>query len=377
MLSVIIHYAEIGIKKGKRAYFENKLIRNIENKVKMRPKKHYGCLTLDDVNKKDIEFIKEELKNTPGIAYFAPALKAKLAIKDIINKAEKLLKRDESFKVIAKRSNKAFKYTSMEINELVGEHFYKKGFKVDLHNPKQRLYVEILEKNAYVYTEKIKGIGGLPVSSSGKLLALISGGIDSPVAAYFMMKRGCKVELIHFYNERAGVKEKIIELARVLSKFQGKTKVHLIPFKDIQNKIILETPSNKRMIIYRRLMMMIAESVAKDTGAKGLVTGDSIGQVASQTLENQSVIRAAATIPIYSPLIGFDKEEIINIAKKIGTYETSILPYSDCCSYLVSEHPETKADLEDIKKIEKRLNVNTLIKRALKEKETILVTRTK
>ena len=371
MNCIIIHYAEIGLKKGKRAFFENKLMHNIEKKTGFRPERHYGSLIIDGVSQKKYELIKNELSNTPGIAYFCHALKATLTINSIINKAGKLLVKNKTFKVVTKRSNKAFKHTSVEVNKLVGEHFYNKGFKVDVHNPEQRLYVEILEKNAYVYAEKIKGLGGLPVGSSGKLLLLVSGGIDSPVSAYYMMKRGCRVEFIHFYNERTGVKEKIIELAGILSKFQGKSIIYLIPFMDIQKEIILKTPSDKRMIIYRRLMLRIAERIAEQIKAKGLITGDSAGQVASQTLDNLRVIWNATSLPVYAPLIGFDKEEIINIAKRIGTYETSILPYSDCCSYLVARHPETRAKLEDIERIEKKLNIERLVKKGLSNKEVI------
>lgn len=369
MRSIIIHYAEIGTKKGNRPYFENKLIHNIKKHTGFRPQKYYGRLVINDLVDGEISQIIDKLQKIPGIAYICSASRSDLKLDSIISLAERVIEQGKTFKIVTKRSNKSFPLTSPEINTQVGQFFHDKGFKVNVHDPEQLIFIEITEKDAFVYKEKTTGLGGLPVGTSGKLLSLISGGLDSPVAAFLMMKRGCKVHFIHLHNERAGHYGKIIELLKILSEFQGETELFAIPFNKIQNEIIGSVPRKYRIIIYRRLMLRIAGHVAREISAKGLITGDSVGQVASQTLENLLVIQQASQLPIYSPLIGLNKQEIINFAKKIGTYKTSIKPYSDCCSFLVAEHPETRAQLEEIVSLESNLRIQELIEFGVKSAE--------
>lgn len=221
--------------------------------------------------------------------------------------------------------------------------------------PDIKLYVEICEKEVFLYTEKCEGLGGLPVGSSGKVVSLISGGIDSPVASFLMMKRGCNVVFVHFYNRIITSEEavsKLEKIVNVLTRFQLESKLYLIPFEKLQLEVVKNVPSKYRMIVYRRAMNRVANVVAHKENAKALVTGDSLGQVASQTLENLSAIHNVSEVQVFMPLIGLDKLEIINIAKKIGTYEYSILPYQDCCSFMLSPHPALRVTLEDVKKLE-------------------------
>jgi thiamine biosynthesis protein ThiI len=360
---IIIHYSEIGLKGKNRPFFEKKLVSNIKIMTGLTPKRESGRL----VTNYDKDKIKK-LKNIPGIAYYSPALTAKLNLEDFTKKALELVKKG-TFRITTKRSNKSFKLNSMRVNKKVGEALFKKGYKVDLEKPGTEIFIEIGDKNAYLYTKKQKGLGGLPIGSTGKLVSLISGGIDSPVACYEMMRRGCELVIIHFYNNKEGVKDKILSLAKTLSTYQGSVKAYLIPFLELQKQVIMNIPSDYRMIIYRRLMFKIGNQILKQEKALGFVTGDNVGQVASQTLENLKVIWDAASDNVYAPLISKDKEEIINQAKKIRTYKTSIKPYSDCCSYLIAKHPVTRADLEKVKALEKKLVIKKLIKKALENKE--------
>ena len=247
--------------------------------------------------------------------------------------------------------------------------------KVSLSKPEIAFFVEITEKGAFIYTDKIKGIGGLPVGATGKVVSLISGGLDSPVAAWKIFRRGCSVVFVHFNNEtlnKSGVEDKIVKLVEKLSHYQFKTRLYLIPFGRLQNEIIKVIPSKYRMIVYRRVMFKIAEKILENEKALEFVTGDSVAQVASQTLENIKVIYASAKSPVLSPLIGENKKDIIKIAEEIGTFELSTLPYEDCCSFLIDKHPETKAKLENIEKLEENLKINNLIEESI-EKANIKV----
>lgn len=362
--STIIHYSEIGLKGTNRPYFERTLIRNIERKTSLKVRREYGRLVIDSVEVKGLNEI-------PGIAYYAPAVKTKLDIAEIQKATKLITEKDKTVKINASRSNKQFKYTSPEINRIVGEYLYNEGLRINM-KPEQEIRIEVGEKYAYIYKDKINCVGGLPVGVSGKLIALISGGIDSPVAAYKMIRRGCNVILVHFYHTREGI-DKIIGIAKELSKYHGPIKVYLIPFEPIQRKIITIVPAKYRMITYRRFMLKIAELVLDKEKAKGFVTGDNIGQVASQTLDNLSVIYSVTSKPIFNPLSGFDKQEIINEAKSIGTYELSIKPYKDCCSYLIAVHPETRAKIEDVKAMESSLRIKRDINEALKNAEVKII----
>ncbi len=357
--NTVIHYSEIGIKKGNRKIFEKILAKNIKVSTGLAPVLEYGRLVINQYNNET----SQKLKLIPGIANFSPAASVSPDIEEI---KEKLLtvassvfskyenKGQLSFCIRTIRANKSFPLTSVQVNEILGAHIINhKKIKVDLSNPIVTLYVEIGEKNVFIYTEKFEGLGGLPVGSSGSVLVLLSGGIDSPVASYKMMLRGCHVVFVHFHNYTSRIEDKLERLVSVLNKYQTKSKIWIIPFLEFQEKIIESVPPNYRMIMYRRLMLKMAEQIAKKESCKALVTGDSLGQVASQTLENLSVIYDAAKMPILSPLIGSSKQDIIDIAQEIGTYEISIEKYRDCCSWMIAKHPETKADIKFVKKLEK------------------------
>lgn len=375
---IICHYHEIGLKGKNRKVFEEVLVKNIKQVIPpeyLNYVKRISGRILIELTKQGEEQQKKiikSLKNIFGIAYFAFAVLVKQDIKSIQNKACQLLKKErfKTFKTETKRANKNFPLTSQEINEKIGAKICNTlNKKVDLKNPEITCFIEIVEKFAFIYLKKHKGPGGLPVGSSGKGILLLSGGIDSPVAAFYALKRGISLNFIHFhaqpYTNKASI-EKVIELIKVLKKFQPIVKLYLVPFGEAQQEILLKTPDKLRVILYRRLMVRIAERIAQKEKAKALITGDSIGQVASQTLENLGVVQKAVNLPIIKPLACLDKEEIIQKAKEIGTYEISILPHQDCCARFLPKHPETKADLEKVKKAEKKLNIKKLIEGALK-----------
>jgi len=362
---IIIHYSEIGIKGKNRVMFENRLKRNLSVALGNRARiyKRYGRLVCDLLTKKEkeIEEIKSLLKITPGVANFGFAKKARLEFENIKQVVFSLLKERKfsSFKVLTKRSYKEFPMTSLEINKALGEEIAAKfGKRIDLKNPELTIHVEICEKESFVYFDKFKGVGGLPVGCGGKVVCLLSGGIDSPTAAFLMMKRGCPVVLIHFFNRTINTRQalkKVDDIAKVLARVQIRGKLYLVPFYKLQAEIIKIVPAKYRMIVYRRLMMEIADRIARKEEAKAIVTGDSIGQVASQTLENLQCIYAVAEYPVFAPLIGMNKEEIVELAKTIGTYEISIRPYQDCCSFMIAEHPVTKMSLKLAEEIERNI----------------------
>jgi len=379
---IIVHYNEIAIKGNNRYLFEDKLVSNITNQLVI-PKggiiKRFGLILIDLslVPEKDEQKIKEILLRIPGIAYFCFSRKAKNDYIDIKEKTIELLKETDfkTFKVIARRSNKKFFMNSREVNEKLGEYVLETlNKKVDVHAPDTIIYVEIGDRETIIYTNKIVGVGGLPVGSTSKVICSLSGGLDSPVAGYIMMKRGCDVVFVHIYNNslvKEEIKNKIKLLVNQLTKFQGKSKLYIVPFSDIQKEIIANIPSTHRMIIYRRYMFKIMNQIARIERAKGIVTGDSLGQVASQTLDNIACIYKASNIPVLPPLIGMNKDEIIEISKKIGTYEASIIPYPDCCSFMNSDHPVTKGWYDDILKFEQDISPKeeNLIKEAIEKAE--------
>jgi len=372
----LIHFSELSLKGKNRVFFERILAQNIKSKIKGELKKEFGRFVLKT---KDLE-AKEKLAKIPGISDFASAEIVEKDWKEIEKKAKELAScLNSPFKVVAKRSDKTFKYNSLEIEKRLAS-LIKESFP-HLH-PSFRafnsiLYVIIGQSRAFLFVKKQKGIGGLPVGSSGKAFSFLSGGIDSPVASFLAMKRGIKIEFLHFFNEteqKEGVRTKIKTLGQKLSEYQTQTTLWLVPFGKIQQRIIAFCPDKLRMIVYRRAMFKIANLLSSQRNIKAYVTGDSVGQVASQTLPNIKVIWASAQLPVLAPLVGFNKEETIDWAKKIGTYEASILPYQDCCRFMIAEHPETQAELDKIEKIEKALKAEEwgkLFKEALKAKEKI------
>lgn len=380
---IIIHYHEIALKGGNRPLFEKILLENIKRAVKglgaKTARRGYGHILVELERGADIDKMVVNLKKTFGIAYLAPAKRSTQDMEEIKKIAlEKASGRDfETFRITTKRSNKAFPLTSMDINKEVGAHVADTlGKKVKLKDPDLTVTIEIVNKDAFIYSDKIQGSGGLPTGSAGKAVALLSGGIDSPVAAHKMMKRGLKVIFVHFHSAPItddDSVEKAKELVKVLAGYQGPSVLYSIPLGNIQKRIWTRTPADLRMVLYRRMMIRIAEDVAREVGAKALVTGESLGQVASQTMENLGTIEKAATMSIFRPLIGDDKNEIITKAQEIGTFEISILPHEDCCTLFVPKHPETKADPDFVEKVEGPLDIAALIQMGVEgsEKEWI------
>jgi thiamine biosynthesis protein ThiI len=361
--TVVIHYGEIGLKGKNRWFFERKLLEAVDRAAaRIAPRRagwEHGRLVLDLGDEDPAPYL-DALQRVPGIAWLAPAevtpLDADAMVATVVDQARRGPP-DASFRVEARRANKKFPLTSVELNRQAGAAVVAATRRpVDLEEPAVTYSVEIGEKRAYVYSERRRGLGGLPTGTAGRLLALLSGGIDSPVAAFRMMRRGCLVAGLHFFNETAtshGVRDKLDRLCRVLARYQGRMRLHVVPFEPLQREIVMTVPAPCRMIVYRRMMFRIAERMLPRERALGFVTGDSIGQVASQTLRNLRVIYAAAEHPVYTPLAGMDKTEIVDEARRIGTFEVSILPYGDCCSFLVPAHPETAARLAAVEAMER------------------------
>jgi len=376
---IICHYHEIALKGKNRKFFERQLVKNIKMSLpegsfeSVRRISGRILVKLSDKGKGLREKMEAALKNVFGIVYFAFAYTCDQDIESIKKKAAERLKGKgfKSFRVTTKRSKKDFPLNSQEVNEEVGAFIVEKTKKdVDLENFDINVFIEIVEDFSFLYLEEIEGPGGLPVGSSGKVGVLLSGGIDSPVAAYLAMKRGANVFFIHFhaypYTDKAAI-DKAKRLVAVLNRHHFSSKIYLVPFGDIQKKVLLEVPADLRIIIYRRLMLRIAQEIARKEDALALVTGENIGQVASQTIENIRAIEGAVEIPILRPLITYDKQEIIKTAKEVGTFETSILPHEDCCVRFLPSHPETKASLKEVEEAEKSLEIGELVKEGVKE----------
>lgn len=367
MDSIVIHYSEIALKGANRKFFEEKLIDNIKSKLgSVTVVRESGQLVVQGFDKKYID----ALKCIPGIAYFSPAVTCKLDMETIKKEAVKFLKGEKfsTFKVDARRHVKTTDFTSKDLNNEVGEAVIDNyDVKAKMKDPDLTLKVEVSNKNAYLSYEKIQGVGGMPTSVNKKVAVLLSGGMDSPVSAYMMMKRGMSVVLVHFQNRNAmtnAVKGKIEKLAKQLSKFQVETKLYIIPFDELQQEIIANVHSSIRMLVYRKFMAKIAAIIARQEKAKFLVTGDSLSQVSSQTVDNLSALYEDSDMHILSPLVGMNKEEIMNIAKEIGTYDISALPYGDCCSFFMPKHPELKATVGMLRDAEVDIE---LVKKAIEK----------
>lgn len=373
---VIIHYYEIALKGKNRPFFENKLIENIKKILKNKDydfiRKYQGRIILKLNKKSNEKIILRKLKKVFGIAYFVFAFKSDPDIQVLGKNILEIIKEKEfeDFKIETKRADKQFYLNSQQINEKIGAFIKEKlNKKVSLEKPKLTIFIEWLKDGAFFYFKKYKGLAGLPVGTSSKVISLISSGFDSPVASYLLMKRGCQIVFVHFYSypqTSLASKEAVEKIVRILNKYQFYSKIYFIPFLDIQKKIVSNSPPSYRVIFYRRAMLRIAELIAKKEKALALVTGDSVGQVASQTLENIYAISEATTLPILRPLIGINKEEIINLSKKIGTFKISSFAVNDCCNLFIPTHPETKANLEEIKKIEAKFNIDNLLNIAFK-----------
>ena len=375
MTSVIVHYQEIALKGKNRPWFVAKLVRNIRQAL--------GDLDVGDVRAlmgrievvlgpaADWNLIKERLGRVFGIANFARAGRAPLDVDAIAREILNDLDPDDppSFRLSARRADKRFPLTSPQIEREVGGRIKEaRGWRVDLGNPALTIHVEALTSEAFYYFGKERGAGGLPVGASGRVVCLLSGGIDSPVAAWRMMRRGCRVLFVHFHSypilSRAS-QEKARELASLLTRFQHESTLFLVPFGEIQQRVVLGVAPPLRVVIYRRLMMRIAEAIAREHRGKALVTGEVVGQVASQTLENMAAINEVVSMPVLRPLIGMDKEEITAEAQRLGTYPISIIPDQDCCTLFTPRHPATKARRADVARAEGRLPAQEMVDQAV------------
>ena len=384
---LLVRYGEIFLKGLNRPYFERLLKRNIENALKELPAasvtRGEGRFYVSGLNGEDYERAVSALKKVFGIHSISPASETGKTMEEICQTSAGLMQdymqkygiKNTTFKVVAKRSDKRFSLNSLQICAEAGGYILNSvdGLTVDVHKPAVNLYIEVREQ-AFCYLDIIKGQGGLPVGSSGRALLLLSGGIDSPVAGFMTAKRGVTIEAVHFqsppYTSEAG-KQKVLDLAKLVSAYAGRMRVHVVPFTEIQMDIYKSCPHEELVIIMRRFMMRIAERIARKIGAVALITGESIGQVASQTLESMTATGAVVTMPILRPLVGMDKQEIMDRAVVIDTYDTSILPYEDCCTVFVPKHPVTHPKLERIEKSERRLPVDELVEKALAGVEII------
>lgn len=383
---LLIRFGEIALKGKNRSYFLGQLYNNIKDAVKPlgnhRFKKTHGRIYVYPDG--DTEKLLERLKMIPGIVSISPGITMPLDFGELKEKSLTFFREEVSdlsttFKVVTKRANKDFPKDSMEINREIGAHLLDnidEKLTVDVHNPNYRLQVEVRRDKIYLYTRVIDGPGGLPVSSSGKGLLLLSGGIDSPVAGWQTMTRGIALETLYFHSfpftgDKA--KEKVIDLTRVLSSYGPSIKLHLGYFTDIQKAIQKHCPKPYHITIMRRMMFRMAARIAKKRNIKALITGESLGQVASQTLESMHVINEVTSLPVLRPLISTDKTEIVDQAKKIGTYDISIRPYEDCCTVFVPDHPITKPKLDQTLEAEKNLAVENLIKKAVEKSSTITI----
>ncbi len=378
-----VHYAEIGLKGKNRVFFEKRLVNNI--KLALRGTEYAEVERLHDRilvhlrQNTDITEVKRCLRQVMGIAHFELACRTERNITAIKEAALRQIQDGcyESLKVETRRTDKTFPLTSPQVSAEVGGYLVKEtGTRADMHNPDLVCWVKITHNAAYISIEKIPGIGGLPVGVSGKVLVMLSGGIDSPVAAWQIIKRGAKAVFIHFYSypytDKASL-EKVIELAQILAVSNYRSTVYLVPFAELQQIIVTATPTPFRVLLYRRMMTRIAQRVATMENAEALVTGESLAQVASQTLTNLRTIEAIADIPILRPLIGEDKAEIIEKAQRIGTFDVSTRPHQDCCSLFVPKHPATRASLADLADAESGLDIDTLIEDALNNLEKQVV----
>lgn len=399
--SIVVHYGEVGIKGKNRAFFLGMLKRVLHRTLEGAPSRNIqslpGRLLLEfsrPLSEIETSRVLERIGGTFGISHFSVCevvpkasvsggseddLKAlHRAVVEIARRASARFPVPSSFRIASHRSDKQFPITSVELNTRLGRAVVNAlSLPVDLRAPQMEIHVEILHDRFLLYGDRREGLDGLPVGSSGRVVALLSSGIDSPVAAYRMMGRGCRVSFVHFhsmpYTKRASV-DLAIDLVRRLSLHHPTSRLYLVPLANIQQKIVTQAPAPLRVVLYRRYMLRLAELVAKKMRARALVTGDSLAQVASQTLDNLAAIDQAASMPILRPLIGTGKEEIIDVARRIGTFDISIQPFDDCCSFLMPHSPETHAKLEAVLRAEERLgDMQDLLDDALARTEEIRI----
>ncbi|WP_102026769.1 tRNA uracil 4-sulfurtransferase ThiI [Salirhabdus sp. Marseille-P4669] len=379
---ILVRYGEISLKGKNRKHFINQLKSNLKQKLAEFPNVHIirgRDRMLIKLNGEDYEKVIERSKEVFGIQSLNVALRVENDLEKIKEGALFALKEAlnaRTFKVTAKRPNKDFPISSQDMNQILGGHLLSntEGLKVDVHHPDVEVRVELRHEGTYIMADKIPGAGGLPVGATGKTLLLLSGGIDSPVAGYMAMKRGVKVEAIHFHSppftsDRA--KQKVLDLAQALTKYGHEVKVHIIPFTKLQQKIFREIPEGYGMTVMRRMMFRISEKLAERENILSLTTGENLGQVASQTMESMHTINEVTNYPIIRPLIAMDKNEIIDISKKIDTYDISIRPYEDCCTVFVPKQPKTKPRREKIHQFEDVVDFKPDIDEIMSNIETV------
>lgn len=380
---VLVRYGEIILKGLNRPLFEEKLLKNIKRALRnerfriwrSQARIYIEPLVNESLN---IPAIVEKLKKVFGIVSVSPAYKIESNMDSIYKASVECLRRMpniRTFKVESKRGDKSFPMTSPEISRETGAFILNSipSVKVDVNNPDAVVNVEVREY-AYVYSEVVRSYGGMPTGTNGKAMLLISGGIDSPVAGWMIAKRGVELEAVHFFSPPytgPKARQKVIDLCKILASYTGRIKLHIVPFTDIQIELRDKCPEEQLTILMRRFMMRIAEKIAKESQCSALITGENLGQVASQTMQSLVASDAVVSIPVFRPLIGFDKVEIVQAAQKIDTYETSILPYEDCCTIFLPKRPETKPKLNKLEESEKHLLIEELINNAVVNIETL------
>ena len=383
----LMKLGEIVLKGANKRQFENKLRSNIRRR--MRPYGNFDVYIMQSTvyvepedDAADVDGAWDACRSIFGVVSLCRCKPCEKNLDAIFNAVEEYLGYDldcaKSFKVESKRSDKSFPLTSIGISQEIGGRLAEAhpDCAVDVHNPEYTVYVEVRDLAAYVHGPAIPGAGGLPTGVGGRAMCLLSGGIDSPVAAYMMAKRGVEIECVHFFSypyTSQLAKDKVLELARLVTRYSGRMTVNIVSFTQIQEAIRDNCPEEFFTLIMRRFMMEISQRIAKDDGCGALITGENLGQVASQTMEAMTVTGAVVDIPIFMPLVGMDKEEIVTIARKIGTLETSILPYEDCCTVFTPKHPKTKPTLGQVLYAEQKLDREALITQALASVEKITV----
>lgn len=375
---ILIRYGELALKGKNRDLFEEALVRSVKSVLrsfyKIKVRRNYGRMYVE-LHGEDSQAVMERLKRVFGISYFSPTVQVEPDEELIKEKSLEMIRQIQpeprTFRVETRRADKRFPKTSMEVSRMVGTHILRNlpAIKVDVHQPEAVVNIEIRAEGTYISCQTIPGPGGLPVGSGGKVLLLLSGGIDSPVAGWMMMKRGVTLEAIHFHSppftsERS--LEKVRDLAHKLTKWGGTVRLHVVPFTDIQTAIRQNCPEDYMITIMRRFMMRISERIADDNNALALATGESLGQVASQTLESMNTINDVVSIPILRPLIAMDKSEIMDISRRIDTYELSILPFEDCCTIFTPKKPVTRPKPYMAERFEEKLDVDAMVEDAVK-----------
>lgn len=385
--ALVVRYAEIHLKGLNRPYFERSLVKRIERALlplHAEVVREQGRVFVFGVPADEIDAAADKLTRVFGIHSVSAALAVEKDWNEICNAAVEMVaaaiedEADVGFKVIARRADKRFPMRSDDINRTLGGVLLTRfpQLHVDVHAPTLKVGVEIRQEKAFVYANERAGVGGMPVGSNGHAMLLISGGIDSPVAGYMIAKRGVRLSAVHFYSypyTSPKARDKVVELTKIVAGYAGDINLYLVPFTEIQLTIYEKCPQSETTILMRRLMMRIAEHFAVAAGAQALITGEAIGQVASQTIESLTVTGDAVTLPVFRPLIGFDKEEIVDRAKAIGSFDTSILPYEDCCTVFVPQHPVTKPTVEKLRASEALVDFAPLIETAVRDTEVVRV----